>query len=116
MKVTKDNLFTIRIDRRLEQPLNGLKHEKRLNSYSEVIDLLLGNYYKNNPVYSPMIRLHFKANLQQVKNINEMYTTTANYSYLEKLYIVDIEVVKEDKEQAINWIHELGVADIEEKI
>ena len=36
MKVSKDNLFTIRIDRRLEQPLNALKHEKRLNSYLNI--------------------------------------------------------------------------------
>lgn len=116
MKVTKDNLFTIRIDRRLEKPLNALKHEKRLNSYSDLIDLLIGDYYKHNPIYTSMIKLHFKATLSQVKNINEMYNTTANYSYLEKLYIVDVEVVKEDKEAAIKWIHELGVAEIEEKI
>lgn len=116
MKVTKDKLFTIRIDRELEKPLNALKHIKRLNSYSEVIDLLIGDYYRNNSNYNSMARLHFKATLSQVKNINEMYITTANYSYLERLYIVDVEVVKEDKEAAIKWIHELGVTDIEEKI
>lgn len=116
MKVNKDNLFTIRIDRRLEAPLNALKHTKRLNSYSELIDLLLGSYCNNNPNRSQFITLHFKANLWQVKSINDVYSINANFSYLEKLYIVDVEVVKEDKEKAINYIRGLGVSEIEEKI
>lgn len=116
MKVTKDNLFTIRIDRRLEVPLNELKHIKRLNSYSEVIDLLLGNYYSINPLSSEYLKLHFKATLSQLKEINKVFTTTSNYSYLEKIYIVDMKVSIKDKDKFISLLKELGVVEIEEKI
>lgn len=116
MKVNKDNLFTIRIDRRLEKPLNELKHAKRLNSYSELIDLLLGNYYKDNPLSSEYLTLHFKATLTQLKEINKVFTTTSNYSYLEKLYIVDMKLSVQDKNKVINLLHEVGVSEIEEKI
>lgn len=116
MKVTKDNLFTIRIDRQLEKPLNELKHAKRLNSYSEVIDLLLGNYYKDNPLSFEYLAFHFKATLSQLKEINKVFTTTANYSYLEKLYIVDMKVSIKDKDKTISLLKEVGVAEIEEKI
>ena len=65
MKVTKDNLFTIRINKELEKPLNAIKHIKRLNSYSEVLDLLIGDYLKTNPLYETVI-LHFKTTLSKI--------------------------------------------------
>ena len=115
MKVTKDRLFTIRINRELEKPLNAIKHIQRLNSYSDVLDLLIGNYLNTHPIYETVI-LHFKTSTTKLNEIKKKYDLSASYSYLEKLYICDLYITVDLKKEVINWLHELGVAEIEEKI
>ena len=115
MKVTKNNLFTIRINRELEKPLNAIKHIQRLNSYSDVLDLLIGNYLKVNPIYETVI-LHFKITTSTLNEIKKKYQLSASYSYLEKLYVCDLYITVDLKKEVINWLHELGVTEIEEKI
>lgn len=101
MKVNKDNLFTIRIDRRLEKPLNAIKHINRLNSYSDALDLLIGNYLKTNPLYETVI-LHFKTSTSTLNEIKKKYDLSASYSYLEKIYICDLYITVDLKKEVIN--------------
>ena len=115
MKVTKDNLFTIRINKELEKPLNAIKHIKRLNSYSEVLDLLIGDYLKTNPLYETVI-LHFKATLSKLNEIRAKYKLSSSYSYLEKIFICYLYITADLKEEVIKFLHDLGVNNIEEKI
>ena len=115
MKVTKDNLFTIRINKELEKPLNAIKHIKRLNSYSDVLDLLIGNYLNANPISKTAI-LHFKATLSKINEIKKKYKLSTSYSYLEKLFICDLYVTADLKEEVIKFLNDLGVNNIEEKI
>ena len=115
MKVTKDNLFTIRINKELEKPLNAIKHIKRLNSYSDLLDLLIGNYLNDNPISKTAI-LHFKATLSKINEIKKKYKLSTSYSYLEKLFICDLYVTTDLKEEVIKFLNDLGVNNIEEKI
>ena len=115
MKVTKDNLFTIRINKELEKPLNAIKHIKRLNSYSDLLDLLIGNYLNANPIFKTAI-LHFKTTLSKINEIKKKYNLSTSYSYLEKLFICDLYITTDLKEEVIKFLHDLGVNNIEEKI
>ena len=115
MKTKQDNWFTIRINKELEKPLNAVKHIKRLKSYSDVLDLLIGNYLKENPLYETVI-LHFKTTLSVLNEIKKKYELSSSYSYLEKLCICDLYITTDLKDEVINWLHQLGVEDIEEKI
>ena len=115
MKATKDNLFTIRINRELEKPLNAIKHIKRLSSYSDVLDLLIGNYLNTNPIYKTVI-LHFKTTTSKLNEIRAKYNLSSSYSYLEKLFICDLYITTDLKAEVIKFLNDLGVTEIEEKI
>ena len=80
-----------------------------------MLDLLIGNYLNANPIFKTAI-LHFKTTLSKINEIKKKYNLSTSYSYLEKLFICDLYITTDLKEEVIKFLHDLGVNNIEEKI